>query len=350
MLRPLHAQDSSTCAFLPQGVTTTPPAPSTHVPSALSGRRARAPAQRLHPQVLLLPGTDPLRSVLPQPALRSQQAIPHSGRPGLIATRFAPTASAKLCGSQSRARTFWETRAKLFPRIYPAAPRHRGALTCEDITTTAVAGCARSGVARSGIAEAGAIRSSLPERTTTNSQPRTTARSCSDSGSRGERAEEWTTLPAQLPAVCCPEPARLLMFSRQRGPDDPNGDRGQVRRPVVLAADPHGHQAARRRRSRGGPIDPAADAPKESSGHRRRGSGIQIGITVCPHVGPAAARSWRCEGGGCSALGGSAGECEAAACQDVSEEAKAIGHDAVDLEIEELVDHRLLVDRPCVHR
>lgn len=155
MLRPLHAQDSSTCAFLPQGVTTTPPAPSTHVPSALSGRGARAPAQRLHPQVLLLPGTDPLRSVLPQPALRSQQAIPHSGRPGLIATRFAPTASAKLCGSQSRARTFWETRAKLFPRIYPAAPRHRGALTCEDITTTAVAGCARSGVARSGIAEAG---------------------------------------------------------------------------------------------------------------------------------------------------------------------------------------------------
>jgi hypothetical protein len=57
--------------------------------------------------------------------------------------------------SQSRARTFWETWAKLFPRIYPAAPRHRGALTCEDITTTAVAGCARSGVARSGIAEAG---------------------------------------------------------------------------------------------------------------------------------------------------------------------------------------------------
>jgi hypothetical protein len=43
--------------------------------------------------------------------------------------------------------------------------------------------------------------------------------------------------------------------------------------------------SGRRHGSRSGPIGPAAYAPKEISGHRRRGSELQTGITVCRSCG-----------------------------------------------------------------
>jgi hypothetical protein len=67
-----------------------------------------------------------------------------------------------------------------------------------------------------------------------------------------------------------------------------------------------------------------------------------------PQAGPARPR--RLEEGGCSALCGPVDESEAAGCENVSEEAKAIAHDPVDPELEEFVDRRLVVDRPYVHR
>jgi hypothetical protein len=276
--------------FFPKVLTTTPPAPSTRGPSAPSGRRARPPL--------------------------SVYTLRFSSSPGsTLSGRCYPS---RLCVASRRSRTLG-ARASLRRDLRPESPRPSPVVAIESAHLLVDVGEALSADLSRGAAPPG-------------------------------RLEGWTTLPAQLPAVCCPELARLLMFSRQRGPDDPNGDRGPVRArrcwpPTRTASKrPAGKEAELDRSTR--PLMLRKKA-RGIDGEARR---YRSGLRYAAHVGLAAPRSWRWEGGGCSALGGSAGECEAAACQDVSEEAKAIGHDAVDLEIEELVDRRLLVDRPHVHR
>jgi hypothetical protein len=76
----------------------------------------------------------------------------------------------------------------------------------------------------------GAGSPSVPDRTTTSSEPPTAAPSCSPTRSRRQRVNRLTTPLPPRSSISCPASARLLLSSCRRRPDDPNVDVEGARR------------------------------------------------------------------------------------------------------------------------